>query len=94
MKIQEIMVGMINKIWDNRDVQTERDRRTDGRTNTDEHTDKQTDEQTVRQTYRQTPSCRRADTAFELDGPCLFIGRHPLISATTVDSISCYRNQH
>ena len=86
IKIQEIMGGMIKKIWDSRDVRTVRE--------TDGWTDKQTDGQTDRQTYRQTPSCRRADTAFELDGPCLFIGRHPLMSATTVDSISCYRNQH
>ena len=50
MKIQEIMVGMINKIWDNRDVRTvrETDGRTDGRTN--RQTNKQTNEQTDRRT--------------------------------------------
>ena len=52
MKIQEIMVGMINKIWDNRDVRTVRE--TDGRTDKHRRTYGQTDRRTDRPTNIQT----------------------------------------
>ena len=48
MKIQEIMVGMINKIWDNRDVRTVRE--TDGRTDKHRRTYGQTDRQADKHT--------------------------------------------
>lgn len=52
MKIQEIMVGMINKIWDNRDMRTVRE--TDGRTDKHRRTYGQTDRRTDSATNIQT----------------------------------------